>query len=153
MSVSEYDYLSPFEYFRDEEEGGGGEERIGLGRRGDGLVTTRHTSGTSVGARERGQVVEQILDAKDLGGALVKRDTDSGTGGGDVLERGSGGEVEGGGQLLDEGPRVEGVEEVDVAGGAGDDCAIISECNGARRKMQSRRLRECAKITRTRTHQ
>jgi hypothetical protein len=127
VSVSDY---APVAYSW--EKRGKGGEKPGFGKGGGVFVTTRHTSGTSVGARERGQVLEQILDAKDLGGALVERHTDSGAGGGDVLERGSGGEVEGGGELLNKGPRVEGIEEVDVAGRAGNDCAIMSECNRAR---------------------
>lgn len=88
----------------------------------DEITKRRHPIGTSspsVGASKRRQLL-QVFNTKDLGGTLVEGKTDGGTGGRDVLEGSSSRKIEAGGELLDERPRVEGVKEVDVTGGAGE---------------------------------
>lgn len=87
-------------------------------RKGEEVTERRHavgTTGTSVGVGE-GRELLQVVDTEDLGLDIRKGDTDGSTGGRNVLERSGSGEVEASSELLDESPRVEGVEEVDVAG-------------------------------------
>lgn len=71
------------------------------------------TSCPSVSASKRRQFF-QVFNTKDLGGTLIEGKTDGGTGRGDVLEGSSSRQVEAGGELLHERPRVESVKEVDV---------------------------------------
>ena len=62
-----------------------------------------HTSGTSVRGRERGEGLFQVIHAVDFLLDVVELDSDSRACGGDVLERGCGGEVKGLRELLDKG--------------------------------------------------
>lgn len=102
----------------------------------DEITKRRHPVGTSspsVGACKRRQLL-QVFNTKDLGGTFVEGKTDGGTGRRDVLEGRSSRKVETGGELLDERPRIEGVKEVDVAGGAGENLnghfALLNESLG-----------------------
>lgn len=88
------------------------------------------TTGAGVGVGEGREDLE-VIDAKDLLLALIKLETDGGTGGRHVLE-GSGSRkraVESSRELLDKGPRVEGVKKVDVTRGAREDCGKCKRCD------------------------
>jgi hypothetical protein len=84
------------------------------------MFKTTLASGTGIGARKRGQVLQQVLHAEHLGRPFVEGNTDGSTSRRDVLERGGSREIESGGKLLDESPRVESVEEVDIPRRAGN---------------------------------
>lgn len=77
-------------------------------------------AGTGVGVCEGGEVFN-VGDKVEFLFCVREGKTYGGAGRRDVFEGGSCGEGEGGRELLDEGPRVEGVEEVDVTGRAGED--------------------------------
>lgn len=77
-------------------------------------------AGTGVGVCE-GREVFNVGDKVEFLFCVRKGKAYGGSGRRDVFEGGSGGEGEGSREFLDEGPRVEGVEEVDVTGGAGED--------------------------------
>lgn len=94
--------------------------------RGDGDPVTegRHavsTTGTGIGRGDGGKGELEVIDLVDLLLNIGQGDSNGSTGGGNVLEGGGGGEAEGVGELLDQGPGVEGIQEVNVAGGAGED--------------------------------
>ena len=93
------------------------------------------TSSSGVSAGKRRQVLE-VLDTKDLGLSLVERETNGGTGGRDVLERSRSRDLERSSKLLDESPRVERIEQVDVSGASRHDCVSVL----ARRISQVSRL-------------
>lgn len=91
---------------------------------GDEVTERRHSvsaSGSGIGGSQRGQAVLDISDTKDLSFTLVQGNTDGGTGRGNVLEGCGGRECrsERSGEFLDECPRVERVQEVDVTGRTG----------------------------------
>ena len=68
-----------------------------------------------------GRELRGRVDEVDLLVHIAQRHAHGRTGGGHVLEAGSGGQAGGGLELLDELPGVEGVEQVDVAGLAVED--------------------------------
>lgn len=80
------------------------------------------TSGTSIGLGE-GRLVNalNVMDKVDLLLILGEGKANGGTSRRDVLEAGGGRLAEGLLELLDQGPGVEGIEEVDVAGGTAED--------------------------------
>ncbi|TLD22845.1 hypothetical protein PspLS_07561 [Pyricularia sp. CBS 133598] len=82
----------------------------------DHVAKRRH----AVGAAGAGVGLGQARGLNALN-ALDHRGADGGAGGRHVLEAGGGGEAEGGLELLDQGPGVEGVEQVDVARAAAED--------------------------------
>lgn len=94
--------------------------------RGDGDPVTEgghavSTTGTGIGRGNGGEGELEVIDMVDLLLNVGQGDGDGSTGGGNVLEGSGGGEAEGLGELLDQGPGVEGIQKVDVTGGSGED--------------------------------
>lgn len=97
--------------------GGGQVDNVG---KSNPVAKGRHavgTTGTGVGI-SKGRKVLNVADKVELLLLLRERDTNSGTGGGDVLEGSSSRESQSSRELLDQGPRVEGIKQVNVTGGA-----------------------------------
>jgi hypothetical protein len=94
-----------------------GSDQINLVGKGNKVTERRHTisttsTGISVGKRGQGEL--QIIDLVDLLFNVRKFSTNGGTGRRDVLERGGSGETGGLLELLDQTPRVQGIQKVDV---------------------------------------
>jgi hypothetical protein len=102
-----------------------GRGQVNLVGQGNNVAKARHavgTTGASIGLGETRLLdTLNVVDHVDLALLLGEGHADGGAGGRDVLEAGSGGVVEGLAQLLDKGPRVEGIEQIDVAGRAAED--------------------------------
>ncbi|KAH6608706.1 hypothetical protein Trco_002052 [Trichoderma cornu-damae] len=92
---------------------------------GDDVAEAAHAvgaAGASVGLGERRAVdAVNVVDKVDLLLVIREREPDGGASRGNVLETGGGRLAQRLLELLDEGPRVEGVEEVDVSGRAAQD--------------------------------
>lgn len=97
-----------------------GSGHINLVRQSNHVAEAGHavgTTGSGVGLSKAGALnALNVVNHVDLALDVVERHTDGGTGGRDVLEASGGGEFEGCAELLDKGPGIEGVEQVDVAG-------------------------------------
>lgn len=102
--------------------GGGGVDDVA---EGEDIAEAGHavsTTGTGVSlSQTRGLNALDVVNHVDLALLLGQRNADSGTSGGDVLEAGGGGEAKSLLELLNQRPGVEGVKQVDVAGGAVQD--------------------------------
>lgn len=102
-----------------------GRDGVNLVGQGDKVTERRHSVGTSrsgIGTGQGGELGE-VVNSKDLLFTVVQWDSNSGTGRRDVLERCGGGKsrFKRSSELLDESPRVESVEKVNVSGGARED--------------------------------
>ena len=85
------------------------------------IAVTAHavgSTGAGIGTGEGGKFLFDVVDKIDFAQGVAQWETHGGSGGGDMLETGGGGETGGGFQLLHQLPTVESVEKVDVTGTA-----------------------------------
>ena len=85
------------------------------------------TSSTGVRRRQGCQLLLEVVDTVDLLLGLVEFETDGGSSGGDMLEGSRGRQTKCFAKFLDESPRIESIQQVNVTWGSSKDCRDYSQ--------------------------